>query len=128
MLSIRESFDAAISLAPAARNATTNGTGVDLQSCGTAIAVITFGAWTDGTHTIKLQDSDDNSTFADVAAAQVDGTNPAVSSGGGASQTYRLGYMGTKRYIRAVSTVSGATTGAVYGANIERHWVKKGPK
>ena len=52
-------------------------------------------------------------TVGDVAAAQVDGSNPSVSGAGGASQTYRLGYLGTKRYLRVVATVSGTTTGAV---------------
>lgn len=126
--SVKETFDVQNSLQPAARIATANGAGVDLQNFGAAVAVATFGAWTDGTHTIKLQESDDNSSFADVAAAQVDGSNPAVSGSGGASQSYRLGYLGSKRYIRAVTTVSGATTGAVYGVQIERHWPKKAPK
>ena len=128
MTSVKELFDAQLSLAPAARTATANGSGVDLQNFGAAVAVITFGAYTDGTHAIKLQESDDNSAFTDVAAAQVDGSNPSVSGAGGASQTYRLGYLGTKRYLRVVATVSGTTTGAVYGANIERHLPKKAPK
>ncbi|TPM58982.1 hypothetical protein FJ959_08900 [Mesorhizobium sp. B2-2-4] len=106
------------SFAPAARNATANGTGVDLLGFSGAVLVIHAGAWTDGTHTFDIQDSDDNSTFASVAAGLYQGTKPVVSSSGTASKVYKVGYLGAKRYLRVSVTVAGATTGAVYGASI----------
>ncbi|MBZ9888121.1 hypothetical protein LB559_09235 [Mesorhizobium sp. BR1-1-3] len=106
------------SFAPAARTATANGTGVDLLGFSGAVAVIHAGAWTDGTHTFDIKDSDDNSTFATVAAGFLQGSKPVVSSSGTASKVYKVGYLGTKRYLRVDVTVAGATTGAVYGASV----------
>lgn len=106
------------SLAPAARNATANGTGVDVNGFSGAVFVISVGTWTDGTHTFDMQESDDNSTFTSVAAGQLQGTEPVVSSAGTASKVYKVGYLGSKRYLRVAVTVAGATTGAVYGAAI----------
>lgn len=105
----------ATSFLPAARIATANGTGVDLLGFSGAVVVFHAGAWTDGTHTFDIQDSDDNSTFVTVAAGFLQGAKPVVSSAPTASKAYKVGYMGSKRYLRAVATVAGATTGAVYG-------------
>lgn len=104
------------SLTPAARTATANGTGVDLSTYRAAAVVFVVGTITDGTHTPKLQESDDNSTFTDVAAANQSGTLAALATG----VNQEVSYLGTKRYIRAVSTVAGATTGGVYGAVVAR--------
>ena len=110
--------------APAAHNATVNSTSFDrelgvsgdLGAPYEALEVLfEFGAWTDGTHTPKLQDSPDNSVWTDVAAANLIGTLTAVTSAGTASKIYRAAYVGTQRYVRGVITVSGATTGAVSG-------------
>ncbi|MER9170919.1 hypothetical protein NKI12_26910 [Mesorhizobium australicum] len=106
------------SLAPAARNTSANGTGVDVNGYSGAVFVIGIGAWTDGTHTFDMQESDDNSTFTSVAAGQLQGTEPVVSSAPTASKVYKVGYLGTRRYLRVAVTVAGATTGAVYGASI----------
>lgn len=108
------------SLAPAARTASANGTGVDLANFDAAVALIHAGAWTDGTHTFELQDSDDNSAFTAVADAYLGGTEPVVSSSGTASQIYKVGYNGIRRYLRVVVVAAGTTTGAVYGASIVR--------
>jgi hypothetical protein len=106
----------ATSLAPAARTASANGTGVDLQNYQANAVFITSGTITDGTHTPKIQDSDDNSTFADAAAADVVGSLTALAS----NTTREASYIGGKRYIRVVATVSGATTGGVYSAVVVR--------
>lgn len=119
MQDLYNNISGAITLAPAARTASANGTGVDLAGYTAAMVVITTGTITDGTHAIKLQESDDNSTYTDVAASQVQGTNPSITSSNGNS-VYKLGYLGYKRYIRAVTTVTGATTGGVYQATVLR--------
>lgn len=115
----------------AAKTATTTGSGFDLSTVaeGEAVAVLlVVGAWTDGTHTPKIQDSADNVTFADYTTAvseTSDGTTltagtgfTAISGTGQQNQTQVVNYNGGKRYIRVVVTVSGATTGAIYGAYI----------
>lgn len=106
----------ATSLGPAARTATANGTGVDLSGYRAAAVFFHVGTITDGTHTPKIQESDDNSSFTDVAAADQSGTLAALAS----NVNQEVAYLGTKRYIRAVSTVSGATTGGVYTALVVR--------
>ncbi len=111
-------FATSQSLAPAARTASANGTGVDLQGVEGARVDVNFGAWTDGTHTPKVQESDDNSTFTDAAAGDVLGTFTAVSSSAGQNAVQSVAYLGSKRYIRVVMTVAGATTGALSGATV----------
>lgn len=111
---LKDKIDAAHSLAPATRtNGTANGTAVDLRGYGSAIILAYFGAYTDGTHTPSLEHSDDGTSFSAPAAADLNGAFTAVSSGAGANTLQRVGYQGGKRYIRAVMTVSGATSGAL---------------
>lgn len=123
MQDIKNSFDAQTTVAPASRAATVNGSGVDLSNFDSAMVVFQVGAITDGTHTPKLQESDDNSTFTDVAAEDSLGALTNLASG--ANQ--RIGYAGTKRYVRAVVTVSGATSGGVYGSLVVRGHARKYP-
>jgi hypothetical protein len=113
-------------LTVAARTATANGTAVDRQLSGpsgsnewysSAMLVVHGGTITDGTHAITLQESDDNSAWSNVAAASLQGSLPTIASTDD-DKLYEVGYNGTARYLRAVTTVSGATTGGVYGATI----------
>ena len=110
-----------ITLAPSvgqgAHTATVNGTSVDTAGYDSATAYVLPGTWTDGSHTPKLQDSPDNATWTDVAAAQLIGAFTAISSAPTAVNQ-KVGYVGSNRYLRAVSTVAGATTGAVYAIPI----------
>lgn len=106
-------------LNPAARTATTNSTGINRQTfeqgSDALVAVLMVGAWTDGTHTFKLQDSPDGSTWTDVASTYLQGSFTAISGTGQQNAVQKVGYLGTQQYVRAVDTVSGATTGAIYG-------------
>lgn len=122
-MDIKQTQDVQNSLAPAARTATANGTGIDLANFASANVAFSVGTITDGTHTPKVQESDDNSTFTDVAAADLIGTLAALAS----NVNQRVGYRGIKRYIRAVSTVAGATTGGVYAAVVIRADARKQP-
>lgn len=106
------------SIAPAAHIATATGTSVDLGEARTAEIIVNCGTVTDGTHTLSVQESDDNTTFTAVAAADLLGSLPALTTSNG-DQVHEVGYIGHKRYLRAVATVSGATTGAVYGVAIQ---------
>lgn len=126
-LDIANHLSAVQSLKPAARTATANGTGVDLRNYNGAVAVIYVGTWTDGTHTFELQDSNDNSTFAAVPAADLIGTEPVVDAATEDEQDYEVGYIGSKRFLRVIATVSGATIGAVHGASIVRGIPRKLP-
>ena len=123
MRALHKDIAVATSLAPAARTATANGTGVDLANCDQAAIAIVVGTITDGTHTPSVQESDDNSSFSAVAAADLSGTLAAMAS----NTNQEVSYLGTKRYIRVVSTVSGATTGGVYSAVVIKARQRKRP-
>lgn len=115
------------SLAPAARTASANGASVDLQFFEGALVVVHSGARTDGTHAYKLQESDDNSTFTDVAAGDLLGSLPTVAAAGDQNKEFSFGYIGSMRYVRVVVTISGATTGAVGGASVVKGYGRHMP-
>lgn len=107
-------------LAIATRTASADGTAVDRAEDGSlfqsAVVVVHTGAITDGTHTIEVQDSDaSGSGFAAVADEFLQGTEPAIGSSDD-NVLYEIGYLGSKRYIRAIVTAAGTTSGGTYGA------------
>lgn len=113
-------------LAITARTATANGTSVDRKLSGASgtnewfasvMLLVHTGTITDGTHAITLQVSDDNSSWAAAPADDLQGSLPSIGSAND-DTVYEVGYTGTKRYLRAVTTVSGTTSGGVYGATI----------
>lgn len=116
MRDIKNNISEATSLTPAARTATANGTGVDLKGYGAAEVLFVVGTITDGTHTPTVEESDDNTTYTAVAAANLDGTLAALAT----ATNQVVGYKGSKRYIRATTTASGTTTGGVYAAVVIR--------
>lgn len=107
-----------IQSAKAAATSTVTGTGVEVADYDGALAVIDAGTWTDGTHTISVQESDDNSAWSAVADADLDGSEPVIDGAADDDQQYYIGYHGNKRYLRLVNTVGSATTGAVIGMYI----------
>lgn len=125
MLDMKNDIDMAVGIAPAAaRTTTTTGTGVDLSGYGAALVVFQPGTITDYVHTPSVDESANNSDWTAVAAADLIGT-PAVLATG---VIQRVGYNGTKRYIRAVITVSSTgSTGGVYSAAILRGHAAKAP-
>lgn len=121
MRDLSHNISPALALPPAARTATANGTAVDLLGFGTAAVLVAFGAWTDGTHTPKLQESDNGSSgWTDVAAIDLAGSLSAVSAAPGGNTVQRVSYIGNKRYIRPVLTVASATTGAIASVLVVR--------
>lgn len=109
------------SLSPAARTASANGASVDRAANGAyyqeALIVVSTGTITDGTHTIEVQDSPDNTNWTAVASDYLQGTEPAIVAADDDKQ-FDIGYIGDKRYVRVVTTVAGATTGGVYSAAV----------
>ena len=92
-------------LAPANVTATGNGSGVDmLNYAGNALLVLTCpaGTGTSPTLDLKVQDSADNSTFADVTNASF---TQVTTSASVQDLTLKLG--ACARYIRIVKTVGG---------------------
>lgn len=116
---LKSNVKVAPSLAPAVRtNGTANGTAVDLRGYDSAVIAVSFGAYTDGSHTPSVEHSVDNVTYAAAAASDLDGAFTAVSSAAGQNAVQSVGYIGARRYVRVVMTVSGATSGALSAANV----------
>lgn len=116
------------SLVPAARsaNAAVNGASADLTGKERAYIVISAGVITDGTHTFKVQECDDNATWLDAAASDIEfvagaapqGTSTPALQAAQSSTATELAYLGIKRFVRVVATTAGATTGGVFEALI----------
>jgi hypothetical protein len=99
------------SIRPAVLAASTNGQGVDIRGFGSAMAVLAVGAIVaSGNMTPRLEESDDNSTFTTVAAADLEGTFPAALV---ANSALSVAYKGTKRYVRVATTLNSGTSVAV---------------
>lgn len=124
---LRSITSSALTLAPAVRTATANGSTVDTLSFDSAVAIVSFGAYSDGTHTPSLQDSPDGTTWTAVAAAYLNNSFTAVNSAGGANTLQAVGYTGAQRYLRVVMTVAGATNGAATSAVIVRGHPSQAP-
>ena len=124
MLGSKDLASVAQTIKPAAAHtATATGASVDLApGFERALVIVDAGTVTDGSHVIKLQESDDNSTFTDVDAGDLDGAAPTLASAND-DQVFTFGYVGTKRYIRAVSTVTGATFGRA--GMSPKYWVTR---
>lgn len=115
-------------LAAAAVTTTQTSTALDTLGFGSAEFLIAVGTVTNianspqPTWAFKLQDSADNSTFADVvnadhvlvgsAQAPVAAANTStgvfltIDAAAEDAETYRVGYAGTKRYVRVVGTAA----------------------
>jgi hypothetical protein len=110
------------SLLPASRTTTVNGTGADLKDYSAAVVIIDTGT-TGGTtpsFTFQVEESDDNSSYAAVANADLIGSEPVIT-GANDNAVYELGYLGSKRYVRvAISAASGTTPTLLCSACVVR--------
>jgi len=92
---------------------------VDLQGYNSALFVISVGCMRDNTavHTITLQESDTrvNGDFSNAATADTLGTHPVVATIGnvGTDNSFKLGYIGNKRYIRLSVDEENVTEGGM---------------
>ncbi|MGL3605755.1 hypothetical protein ACSV9I_04520 [Rhizobium sp. G187] len=108
MRDLANNISAVTIVAPAVLTATNTASGIDLKGFNSAAVVISTGAIVgSGNFTPKLQESADNSTFTDVAAADLVGTFPAALA---AATTYKVGYIGHRRYLRTVLTLNSGTS------------------
>ena len=118
MKSVYDAIKAVVSLIPAVRTASANGTGVDTLGYNSAMIVINAGdidlTTGDETYNFKVQDSADNSTFADVSGAT------AVVTADNDTKVIRVEGLGTSvdRYIRVVATLAGTTPSCPCAATV----------
>lgn len=114
MKAIKDLYDVNNMIAPKAISATTTSSALDLALAIENAIVIAPGVWTDGTHTFSLTESADNTTYSAVAAADIVGSlNPVSSTASAVVQ--KVSYIGNKRYVKVIDTVTAVTTGALIG-------------
>lgn len=119
MRDLKSNIKGVTSLQPQSLTAATNGAGVDLKGFDSAAVHFHTGAvgGTTPSFTFAVQESDDNSTFTDVAAAQLKGTAPVVTTSNVGVTV--VGYMGNKRYVRAIAkTVTGTSPTLLASASV----------
>lgn len=94
------------------------GSSVDLRGFDSAMVVVDYAEITDGGFTAKVQESDDDSTFTDVAADDLVGSFTEYTTG---AEVQKVSYIGDARYIRTfVEESSAGTTGAKFSSVIVR--------
>lgn len=122
MRSLIDAVKALFTIRPVTATTTQTGTGVDTLGYNSAMVVLEVGAVSGTTPTldVKIQDSADNSAFADVTGLTF--TQVTTSNN---SQTLRIeglnsSYTGTarRRYLRAVGTIAGTTPSFAFGVEI----------
>lgn len=95
-------------------NTTVNGPIIDTQPYGSIEFAIQAAAITDGTYTPSLTEGDDPALAGGnaVAASDMLGTVAAAThTVASAGTTKKIGYKGTRRYVRLSLTSTGVTTG-----------------
>jgi hypothetical protein len=116
-----------MSLSPAARTSTATGSTIDLRGYDGAVIAVSFGAYTDGTHTPSVNESMDGSTWVACATTDLENSFTAVSSSAGANTVQQVGYIGNYRYVQVIMTISGATSGAISSAHVIAGYPHSGP-
>lgn len=99
---------------PATKTSTTTSTSIDLQGYSSTNVLFSIGQSGDTLSgsvlwTLKLTHSDDDSSFSDVVLAELNNTaaTVVVDSSSKDRTVYGFGYIGNKRYLRAVATPTG---------------------
>lgn len=109
-------------IAPAVKTDAENGAAIDLRGFNSATIVVQTGAIAGaGDFGFKLQHSNttDNGDFIDVPAIDLLGIAPAAEMA--ASSVYRIGYVGSRRYVRVVTIDNGGTSVAIGAVAVLSH-------
>ena len=98
----------AIALTAVADGEDVVGAVIDRQGSEGLEIIFQVGAYTDGSVTPLIEDSDDNVTYAAVADANL--TNTEASAALSAAGVSNIGYVGFKRYVRATAVTAAGST------------------
>lgn len=102
--------------AAARRTSSLTGTGIDVLTYeGVALVVLnaSAGTGTNPTLDVKLQHSDDDSTYEDVTGGAFTQVTDVAGSAG--VQVKRINVSDLKRYVRAIGTIAGTTPSFDFG-------------
>ncbi len=115
-------------LSPNIVTTTTEGATVDLAGFLAAMFVAHIGTITDGTYAFDLEESDDDSTWGNIAAGDLSGSFANATSAAD-DRVQEVGYLGTKRYVRCNVTVSGSpSTGGPISVTVIKAQPRKAPQ
>lgn len=117
----------ASTLLPNVRTSTTSGTTVDRSGSTRGMFIAHIGTITDGTFAFDPEESDDGSTWTNIAAGDLSGSFTNATSG--ADDTVQeVGYLGSKRYVRCNVTVTGSpSTGGPIGVVFVKAGLRSAP-
>jgi hypothetical protein len=129
MFDLKNNIKLVESLNAIVKAADTDCTGIDTQGANSAMVMVNVGApgiTFSGSNKvdIKLEDSADNSSFTAVTnnnfvtggTVDSNGIWQTIDADGDCNAVYGIGYVGPKRYIRAVLDFSGTHgTGTIFG-------------
>lgn len=105
-------------LSPQVVTADVNGVGVDTRDADSVLFVAEAGAIVSSGLVIPVaQESDDNSVFTNVAAADLRGAFVNLV----ADSVQKVGYVGNKRYVRLVADYLSGTSVVVAGQVVLSH-------
>ena len=102
------SVGVAIALTAVADGEDVVGAVIDRQGSEGLEIIFQVGAYTDGSVTPLIEDSDDNVTYTAVADANL--TNTEASAALSAAGVSNIGYVGFKRYVRATAVTAAGST------------------
>lgn len=112
----------ALPVAARSTDGAANGSTIDKNYNNNWFRVVMFsfvsGTMTDGTVSVKVQDSPDGTNWTDADTEHVQGSLPTVA-GTDDDKSYDISYIGPERYVRLVATLADATAstgGGTYGA------------
>lgn len=111
----------AIALTAVANGEDVAGVAIDRQGSEGLELIFQVGAYTDGSVTPLIEDSDDNVTYAAVTDANL--TNTEASAALTAAGVSSIGYVGWKRYVKASAVTAAGSTLSV-GATYVKYGVR----
>jgi hypothetical protein len=113
---LKNSAVGGLSLAPAVRTSDGTGSVVDLiDADGGCFAVVQTGTLTDGSHDVKLQETNDS---GGGSLTDITGATQAIAATDDNTAFVIGPFTRTKRYVVAFSDVVGATTGGIVGVAV----------
>lgn len=126
---LQNNLKAVVAINPTTGKNDLTGNLIDLQGYSGALVVVQSGGITDGTFTFELQhgNASDGSDLAAVPDEDLLGSEPVFAAADD-NVVKQFGYVGTKRYIKLVATVSGSpTTGGTLGAVVIKGFPRHAP-
>ena len=115
------SVTTAIALTAVADGEDVAGVAIDRQGSDGLEFIFQVGAYTDGSVTPLIEESDDNVTYTDVADADL--TNTEASAALSAAGVSSIGYIGDKRYVKATAVTAAGSTLSV-GASAVKYGLR----